>query len=68
MILSYKFGEMVFNDSNYYSRQSSVSMPFRTFAYIQELEKTISILNQMFSKSFEWRAKAKGQYELIFYL
>jgi len=59
---------MLFNDSIYYNKQSSVSLPFRTFAYIQELDKTISLLNQMCHRASEWRAKAKGQFELIFYL
>jgi len=66
LILSYKFGQL----GSYVQKYSdaSPSLPFRTYAYIQELDKTICILSQMFSLASEWKAKAKSEFELIFYL
>lgn len=64
MILSYKFGEFV----NSRVENTGPSLPFRTNAYMEELDLTIALISQMFSYSDEWKAKSKSQFEYIFFL
>lgn len=66
MILSYKFAETKNDPKN--TDEMNFQVHHKTYAYLQELEKMISILNQLYTITTEWRNSAKSQFETIFYL
>ena len=77
MILSYKYfqttrygpdGSVISVPLNQFAAETGQSLPFRTSAYLEELELTLTVLSIVFRKSLEFKKLNSNLFELFFYL
>merc|ERR1712032_645675 len=77
MILSYEYfqttrygpdGSVISAPLNQFGSEMGQSLPFRTSAYLEELELTLTVLSIVFRKALEFKKLNSQIYELLFYL